>query len=77
MKKTKYTIKLTSKFKKDYKKMQSRQNFDRNAFIKVINMLANGETLPEKYNNHLLEPKSMRLMGMSYKTRLVVNLLYK
>ena len=32
-------------------------------------MLANDIALPEKYNNnHLLEPKSERCMGMSYKT---------
>ena len=31
----------------------------------VINLLSNNESLPEKYNNHLLIPKSKRYMGMS------------
>lgn len=68
MKKTKYKIIATNKFKKDYKRMKSRNNFDENAFKTVVTMLANDEILPEKYCNHLLEPKSERNMGMSYKT---------
>mgnify|MGYP004495105347 FL=1 len=45
----KYTIFRTNKFKKDYKKMMKRNNFDEKEFIKVVSMLANGEELPEKY----------------------------
>ena len=75
--KTKYIIQKTNRFKKDYKKMRSRNNFDEGAFIKVVSMLANDEVLPEKYCNHLLEPKSERNMGMSYKTRLVANVCKK
>lgn len=74
MKKTKYIIQKTSRFKKDFKKMKSRNNFDEKAFIKVISMLVNDETLPDKYCNHLLEPKSDRNVGMSYKTRLAINI---
>ena len=66
MKKTKYEIKQTSKFKKEYRKMKYRSNFDEKEFIKVVTILANGEVLPDKYCNHLLEPKSKRYMGMSY-----------
>ncbi len=73
----KYKIEITNKFKKDYNKMRSRNNFDENEFKKVIELLSNGELLPEKYCNHLLEPKSDRFMGMSYKTRLAVNLYKK
>lgn len=68
MKKTRYRIEKTNRFKKDYKKVKSRNNFDEKEFIKVVTMLANGEILPEKYCNHLLEPKSERNMGMPYKT---------
>lgn len=65
---SKYKIQRTNKFKKDYKKMQSRNNFSEIEFTKVVNLLSNGEQLPEKYCNHLLEPKSQRSLGMSYKT---------
>ena len=57
---SKYTIFRTNKFKKDYKKMMKRTIFDEKEFIKVVSMLANGEELPEKYCNHILEPKSNR-----------------
>ena len=65
---SKYKIERTNKFKKEYKKMKSRNNFDEKEFVKVITMLSNGKELPEKYCNHLLEPKSERILGMSYKT---------
>ena len=74
MKKTKYIIQKTNRFKKDYKKMKTRNNFDEKAFIDVVSMLANDKILPEKYCNHLLEPKSDRNVGMSYKTRLAINI---
>lgn len=74
---SKYKIQKTNKFKKDYKKMQSRNNFDETAFVTVLKLLANGESLPEKYCNHLLEPKSQRSFGMPYKTKLVISLLQK
>ena len=74
MKKTKYIIQKTNRFKKDYKKMKTRNDFDEKAFIDVVSMLANDKILPEKYCNHLLEPKSDRNVGMSYKTRLAINI---
>lgn len=64
---SKYKIERTNKFKKDYKKMKTRNNFDEKEFIKVVTILSNGEVLPAKYCNHLLEPKSERILGMSYK----------
>ena len=70
----KYDIKLTNNFKKSLNKMRKQKNFDENALNTVIELLANDEVLPDKYRNHLLEPKSKRFMGMSYKTRLVINL---
>lgn len=54
--------------------MQNRKGFDATSFEKVIPILANNETLPEKYCNHLLELKGNRVMGMPYKTRLVTYL---
>ncbi len=54
--------------------MKTRNNFDEKAFIEVVSMLANDKILPEKYCNHLLEPKSDRNVGMSYKTRLAINI---
>ena len=38
---------MTTKFKKDYNKMRSRNNFDENEFKIVIELLSNGELLPE------------------------------
>ena len=48
MKKIQYSIEATNQFKKDYRKMKSRNNFDEKVFIKVVSMIANNETLPEK-----------------------------
>lgn len=59
---SKYTIYKTNKFDKDYNKMKKRNNFDEKEFIKVVSILANGETLPSKYCNHILEPKSERFI---------------
>ena len=63
----KYQIKMTSKFKKDLK-IAKKRNFDIDLLNEIVLMLANDILLPAKYNNHLLEPKSERLMGMSHKT---------
>ena len=71
---SKYKIEMTNKFKKDYKKMQNRNNFDDKAFKTIIELLSNGEILPEKYCNHLLEPKINRSLGMPYKTWLAINI---
>jgi mRNA interferase YafQ len=52
----KYTIKRSSKFKTDYKKLKNKQNF-LNEFIFVAEKLANWEKLPEQYRDHSLEWK--------------------
>ena len=50
---TKYQIKYTSDFKKNYKKIKKQgKNIER--LKVVISKLANGEHLEEKYKNHLL-----------------------
>lgn len=68
MKKNKYEIKMTSRFKKDLKAIMKREFFDIDLLNHVVEMLANDEILPQKYNNHLLEPKSKRIVGMSLET---------
>lgn len=50
---TKYDIEITSRFKSDYKKIR-KQNKDINKLIEVLEVLANGEELDEKYRNHKL-----------------------
>ena len=49
----KYTVKTTSRFRKDYKLMQKR-GLEMARLDKVITMLASGETLDEKYHDHAL-----------------------
>ena len=49
----KYDIKITSKFKSDYKKIR-KQAKDINKLINVLEFLANGEELDQKYKNHKL-----------------------
>lgn len=71
---SKYKIEYTTQFKRQYKKMIANKNYKEGDFKAVVNMLADDEILPQKYRNHLLEPKKLRLMGMSYKTRLAFNI---
>ncbi len=49
----KYEIIRTSKFKKDYKLSQKRGK-DIKLLISVIEILANGENLPESFKDHQL-----------------------
>ena len=49
----KYEVKFTSHFKKDYKLAQKRGR-DVAALDKVIEMLAEGQTLPDEYHDHSL-----------------------
>lgn len=51
---TKYTVKFTSKFKKDYKlAIKQKQNME--LLDEVITVLAKGEELDEKYKDHDLK----------------------
>lgn len=51
--KTKYQIKYTSDFKKNYKKIKKQgKNVEKLKY--VVNKLANGIELEEKYKNHML-----------------------
>lgn len=49
----KYEVKFTSHFMKDYKLAQKRGR-DVAALDKVIEMLAEGQTLPDEYHDHSL-----------------------
>lgn len=50
------TIKYEKSFKKDYKRIVKR-GYDIRLFEIVVSMLANNETLPEKYRDHSLNGK--------------------
>lgn len=49
----KYEVKFTSQFKKDLK-LSQKQGKDPEKLFEVIEKLANGETLDEKYRDHSL-----------------------
>lgn len=49
----KYTIRPTTKFQKDLKRIQKR-GYDISLLTAVIKKIANGETLPEKNKDHAL-----------------------
>lgn len=51
--KTKYELRYTTDFKKNYKKIK-KQGKNINKLKVVVDKLANGEELDEKYSNHLL-----------------------
>ena len=52
-KKTKYTVKMTNKFKKDYKIIE-KQGKNIKKLVEVIEMLAEGKQLDSKYKDHSL-----------------------
>lgn len=49
----KYTIKFTSKFKKDYK-LAIKRGYPIKLLEEAVSLLANGKALPEKYVDHAL-----------------------
>ena len=50
---TKYTVKFTAQFKKDYKTVAKR-GYGIERLNEIISKLANGETLAEKHRDHNL-----------------------
>ena len=50
---TKYTVKFTTQFKKDYK-LAMKRGLKITLLDEVITMLANGMTLPDKNDDHAL-----------------------
>lgn len=51
MRKTKYTVKVTTQFKKDYK-LALKRHLNVKLLEDVIAVLAMGEALPKKYKDH-------------------------
>lgn len=49
----KYDIQATSKFKKEYHLVKKR-GYNMQLLKQVVQLLANGETLPQKYKEHAL-----------------------
>jgi mRNA interferase YafQ len=49
----KYTVKFTSKFKKDYK-LAMKRGYPINLMEKTVSLLADGTALPEQYMDHAL-----------------------
>lgn len=50
---TKYTVKFTAQFKKDYK-IVAKRGYGIERLNEIISKLANGETLAEKHRDHNL-----------------------
>ena len=50
---TKYLIEFTNSFKRNYKLMMKR-GYPKEKLEKVIDLLAEGKTLPQKYRDHML-----------------------
>lgn len=50
---TKYEVKTTSQFKKDYK-LAMKRNLNTGLLKEIVELLANGKELPEKYRDHNL-----------------------
>ncbi len=48
-----YEIEMSTRFKKDYK-LAKKRGYDLSLLKKVIDILASGEKLPEKYSDHAL-----------------------
>lgn len=53
LKNTKYHVKYTSRFKNEFKKVVKRGK-NQFKFLEVLDIIANGEELDEKYKNHRL-----------------------
>lgn len=49
----KYTVKFTSKFKKDYK-LAIKRGYSIKLLEEAVSLLADGKSLPEKYVDHVL-----------------------
>lgn len=69
----KYTVKPSTKFQKDVKRIQ-RRGYDISLLTEIIKKLANGETLPEKNKDHNLGGDYGRMQRMSYHSGLAVDL---
>ncbi len=63
MKQYKYQLMQTTRFKKELNKIKQKyKDKAKKEYMFVVDTLLRGETLPEKYKNHLLEPRSKRVL---------------
>ena len=62
MEQYKYKLVETNKFKKQLLKMKNKYKNAKELYGYVVDKLLKGEKLEEKYKNHLLEPKSKRVL---------------
>ena len=62
MEKYKYKLVETTKFRKELSKVTKKYKDSKEVYKFVVDKLLRGEELPEKYKNHLLEPKSKRVL---------------
>jgi mRNA interferase YafQ len=53
MRQTKYTVKFTTQFKRDYK-LEIKRGLNIELLEEVVTVLSMGKTLPEKYKDHAL-----------------------
>ncbi len=49
-----YIVDSTQAYRKAYKRISKHKNFNRQLLEDIINTLARGETLPDKYRDHQL-----------------------
>ena len=66
-------VKYTNLFKRDYKLIKKR-GLNLKLLQEVVDLLANEQTLPEKYRDHYLAGEYKRIQGMPYTTWLAFNL---
>ena len=70
-----YKVVTAKQFRKDYKKMSKSGRFDLAHFNDIVNTLANGKTLHEKYKDHALKGRMKGLRECHLKPDLL--LVYK
>ena len=64
-----YKVTPTTRFKKSLKGLMKQNRLNIEELGKVITLLSNNQLLPPKYENHPLNPKKKRYMGMPCTTR--------
>ena len=67
---TKYNVQFTSRFKKEFKKML-KQGKDENLFLEVLNVIANGGKLAEKYKNHKLNESLCNIKKIKFESTIL------
>lgn len=51
-------IDYSSNAKKDIRKLRSSPRFDQKLFVELLNMIADGQSLPQQYNDHKMSKVS-------------------